>query len=115
MTTRKDFIEGVTTALAHYLDDFELFQPNPQLSVNPATFYVEMVSGPMMAASLDVSDQVTENEAAADGDATEDAADENAMENPDYYPVRQFLIVKEGSPVKVSTEAITALADKYFS
>ena len=111
--TRKEFIERATDAVARYLDDFDLFEPNPQLSVNPVTLYVDVVSGDTMEAGLADSDEAVEDAAAAEGDATEQYSDYQVRENPDYYPIKQFLIVKEGAPTEINHMAIGHLADKY--
>lgn len=112
--TRKEFIEGAEAAVARYLDDFELFEPDPHLSVNPVTLMVDVVSGRTMAEGVEDADEAIENAAASEGDETESAMDYQVKENPDYYPITQFLFVKKGEPTVINPMAIGKLADKYI-
>ena len=112
--TREEFKERVEDAIERFLDDFELFEPDPHLSVNPETLYVDVVSGKTMAEGVEDSDEAIENAAAAEGAADKDALDRQAGENPDYYPVYDFLIVHEGKATKADGRAIRRLVDKYI-
>lgn len=111
--TRKEFIESVNDAVARYLDDFEQFEPDPHLSVNPVTHFVDVVSGQTMADGVEDADEAIEDAAAAEGDATESASDYQVKENPDYYPIAQFLTVSTHHPTVVNPKAIEKLADQY--
>lgn len=111
--TRKEFIDRANDAVGRYLDDFEFFEPDPHLTVNPVTLYVDVVSGPVMDEAIADADEAIEDAAAADGDANEVATDYQVKENPDFYPIRQFLIVKKGEQTVADPKAIEKLADKY--
>ena len=111
--TRKEFIDRVNAAVAMYLGDFEAFEPDPHLSVNPVTMFVNVVCGPLMDQDIADADEAIEDAAAAEGDADESATDLQARENPDYYPIVQFLTVKPGHPTVANPQAIEKLAEKY--
>lgn len=112
--TRKEFIDGVNDAVERFISDFEIFEPDPHLRVNPVTLYADLVTGPEMDDSIADADEAIEDAAAAEGDASESGTDFQAKENPDYYPIAQFLVVKSGRPAVADVKAIEKLADKYF-
>lgn len=112
--THKDLVYRISEAVGYYLQDFYRYEPDPHLSVNPVTLYVDVVSGKTMAEGVEDADEALENAAYARGDADEMAMDRQAKENPDFYPIRQFLIVEEGKPTVADPKAIEKLASHYI-
>lgn len=112
--TRTDFIERINNAISRYLDDFELFEPAPQLSINPQTLSVELISGKERQTQLEYADEALESAAGAEGDLSEQALDFQVSQNPDFYPVRTLLKVVPGKPTVSDQTAIEAVADRYF-
>lgn len=112
--TRKEFIDRINEAVDRYLDDFEEFEPDPQLSVNPVTLYVDVVSGKIMQEGLADSEEAVEDAVAAQGDESEQDTDYQVKENPDYYPIRQFLKVSKDHPTVADPMAIGRLASRYI-
>ena len=110
---RKEFISRVDEALGHFLNDFTLFEPDPHLSVTPGSLLVEVVSGTAVDDAIEDFDEVVENAAIEDGAETQEILDSQVQLNPDYYPVSQFLTVKEGEPTVINPEAVGKLADRY--
>ena len=111
---REEFIKAVDDLVQRYIDNFYQFDSNPQLRVNPALKYVELENGYGMQDDLEYSDEVIENAAYAEGDATESADDFQASQNYDYYPVHTFLDRIDEHHVVPSRQAIERLADRYF-
>ena len=98
----------------NYIDNFYDFDSNPQLRVNPELLYVEIENGYAYQDDIEYSDEVVENAAYAEGDATESASDYQAKQNYDYYPVKK-LIKRAGEHKAVpDTEAIDAVVAEYF-
>ena len=112
--TRKELIENINTTLRRYLNATEYYGPDPQLSVNPVTLYVDLATDATRTAGLADSEEALEDAAAAQGDASEAATDFQARENPDYYPVSQFLKYTSGAPTVPDTAAVAALALSYI-
>lgn len=112
---REEFVKSVTDLVQGYINNFYNFDSNPQLRVNPEMLYVEIENGYAYQDDLEYSDEVIENAAHAEGDATESADDFQAKQNFDYYPVRR-LLKKTGEHSAVpSAEEIEKIADRYFS
>lgn len=111
---RSEFIKRVNDAINRYLDDFELYEPNPQLSVNPDSLYVDIISGKDMFTEIENSDEALENAAGAQGAATEQDFDYQVSQNPDFYPIRRLLKISDEKPTVADSVAIEALANNYF-
>lgn len=112
--TRTEFVNSVAEVVQNYIDDFFDFDNNPMLRINPDLKLVEVENGYAFQKDVGYSDEVIEDAAYAEGDATESATDNQAKQNFDYYPVTEFLTVSNGQG-KLNMEAINKLADKYFT
>ena len=111
---REEFINSVTEVVQEYIDTFYDFDKNPMLRVNPELLLVEVENGYGFQEDLGYSDEVIEEAAYAEGDATESATDNQAKQNFDYYPVREFIVVDSNHQGKPDMKAIEKLADKYL-
>lgn len=112
--TRNELIDRIGDAVFRYLDDFDQFEPNPQLTVNPVTLYADVVSGGDMLKDLAEGDEAIEDAAASEGAASDEYTDRQVHENLDYYPIRQFLHVRKGHPTVANPDAIARLAARYI-
>lgn len=111
---REEFVKSVKDLVQQYIDNFYEFDENPQIRVNPELLYVELENGYAFLDDIGYSDEVVENAAYAEGDATESSDDYQAKQDYEYYPVRAFL-KKVGEHKAVPDEdAINGLADRYF-
>lgn len=112
---KKDaFIESVADAVQLYLDNFDRYQPNAHIRVNPVSLEVMLISGADMLAAIADSDEAVEDSAAADGEMTEQAADYQASQNPDFYPVGDYIEVVSAHEAHPDRVAIARLAEKYL-
>ena len=111
---RKEFVKAVTDLVQEYIDNWDRFDSNPQIRVNPELLYVEAVDGRAMLEGIGDSDEAIEDAAYAQGDETMSATDFQAKENPDFYPIKD-LIMPAGHNVSVPDDnKINKLADNYF-
>lgn len=111
--TRKDFEEAITKLVNLYIGDFERYDSNPQIYVDPATMFVDLVNGSDFYRNIEDSDEAVENAAGADRPESEDADDYQVRRNPDFYPVKTLFKVSDGVGTP-DAEAISVLAAKYF-
>lgn len=111
--TRSEFVNSVAEVVSDYINDFYDFDKNPMLRVNPESKLVEVENGYAFQEDLGYSDEVIEEAAYAEGDATESATDNQAKQNFDYFPVTEFFNVKDGKGT-LDMDAINRLADRYF-
>lgn len=112
--TREEFIKRVTENVQGYIDNFDRFDSNPQLRVDPESLYVDVVNGIDMAAEIEDSDEAVENAAAAEGAATKEADDAQVRRNPDLYAVKSILRPQGDTDIPDS-KRISEIADTYFA
>ncbi|MCH5223060.1 MAG: hypothetical protein J1E82_03390 [Muribaculaceae bacterium] len=111
---RSTFVKAVTDLVQEYIDNWDRFDSNPQIRVNPELLYVEAIDGSAMLEGIGDSDEAIENAAYAHGDETMSSTDFQNKENPDFYPIKE-LIKPVGHNVSVPDEdKIQKLADNYF-
>lgn len=111
---RNVFVKAVTDLVQEYIDNWDRFDSNPQIRVNPELLYVEAIDGSAMLEGLGDSDEAIEDAAYAHGDESMSATDFQAKENPDFYPIKE-LIKPAGHNVSVpDAEKIEKIADEYF-
>lgn len=111
---RSTFVKAVTDLVQEYIDNWDRFDSNPQIRVNPELLYVEAIDGSAMLEGIGDSDEAIENAAYAHGDETMSSTDFQNKENPDFYPIKE-LIKPVGHNVSVpDDDKIQKLADNYF-
>lgn len=114
MVDRKTFVKAVTDLVQEYIDNWDRFDSNPQIRVNPELLYVEAVDGRAMLEDTGDSEEAFEDAAAAQGDETMSATDYQEKEDPDFYPIKD-LIKPAGHNLSVpDSEKIEKIADEYF-
>lgn len=111
---RKEFTNSVAEVVQGYIDNFYEYDKNPMLRVNPDLKLVEVENGYGFRDDVGYDDEVIEEAAAAEGDASESNTDNQAKQNGDYYPVKEFFTVDAHGKGTVNTAAIEKLADRYF-
>lgn len=112
--TRDELIKAISHAVTLYVDSPEYFDSNPQLRINPATFDVVAVNGKDAYSDMADSVEAIENEAAAQGDETEDATDWQADQNPDFFAIKNYVIKEPNGKLKIDSEAVARLAESYI-
>lgn len=88
---QNNLTDSIIGLVKEYIENFDMFDSNPQIRVNPATITAGLVNGRDMLAEIEDSNETIEDAAGAEGAATEDASDYQVKQNPDFYPVKSFL------------------------
>lgn len=107
------FRKRLNDAVNLYIGNFDRFDTNAQVMVNPDNYAVSLINGRDMASEIEDSDEVIENAAIAEGAATEEADDYQAHRNPDFYPVKGLLETRPDGQVVPSRLRIAALMKLY--
>ncbi|MDE6007170.1 MAG: hypothetical protein K2G67_06420 [Muribaculaceae bacterium] len=105
--------ESITRLVNEYIDNFDRFDSNPQIRINPATLTATLVNGSDMLTAIADNDEAIEDAAAADGLSTEDAADFQASQNPDFYAVKKLLISSPAGNTSADIARIRRIAANY--
>lgn len=114
MTDRNTFIKAVTDLVQEYIDNWDRFDSNPQIRVNPQLLYVEAIDGSAMLEGLGDSEEAFEDAAYAHGDESMSATDFQEKQDPDFYPIKD-LLQQVGHNLSVpDSNKIEAIADNYF-
>lgn len=112
---RNTFIKAIKDLVQEYIDNFDRFDSNPQIRVNPELLYVEAVDGSAMLEGIGDSDEAVEDAAYAEGDETMSASDFQVKENPDFYPIKELLKPNGAHTSIPDMDKIVRIADNYFS
>lgn len=112
--TREDFVKTVTEQVQEYIDNFDRFDSNPQLRVNPVLLFTDIINGSDMLNGIGYSEEAIEDAAYAEGDETESSSDYQAAQDPDFYPVKELLKPSGPTTSVPDIESIEKIADSYF-
>ena len=115
MTDRKTFVKAVADLVQEYIDNFDRFDDNPQIRVNPELLYVEAIDGSAMLEGIGDSDEAMEDAAYAEGDETMSASDYQEKQDPDFYPIKGLLKPTGEHTSIPDMDKIEKIADEYFS
>lgn len=105
--------ESITRLVNEYIDNFDRFDSNPQIRINPSTLSATLVNGSDMLTALADNDEALEEAAAADGLETEEAADYQTAQNPDFYAVKKLLLSSRAGNTSPNSEAIRKIVSHY--
>ena len=111
---REEFAKAITDLVQNYINNFYQFDSNAQLRVNPELLYVEIENGNAYLDDIGYSEEVIENAAHAEGDATESASDFQASQDYDYYPVSTLIKHIDARTAVPDPEAIQKIVSTYF-
>ena len=114
MTDRKTFVKAVTDLVQEYIDNWDRFDSNPQIRVNPELLYVEAIDGNAMLEGIGDSEEAFEDAAYADGDETMSASDFQEKQDPDFYPIKDLLKPVDHNLSVPDIDKIEKIADSYF-
>lgn len=112
--TPQQFTNSVVEVVQNYIDNFYEFDNNPILRVNPELLLVEVQNGYAFQKDIGYSDEVIEEAAYAEGDATESNTDFQAKQDYDFYKVTDFVTVGPDHKGSVNMDAVNTLTRKYF-
>ena len=115
MIDRKTFVKAVTDLVQEYIDNFDRFDNNPQIRVNPELLYVEAIDGKAMLEGIGDSEEAFEDAAYAEGDETMSASDYQEKQDPDFYPIKDLLKPIDSHTSVPDLDKIEKIADEYFS
>lgn len=103
---------AIIKAVEEYIANFDRYDSNPQVRINPATLEVTLVNGSDRLAEVEDSDEAIENAALAHGMANQEAMDYQVTQNPDFYAVKP-LLRPHGDTSVPDRRAILAIARHY--
>lgn len=113
--TRKDFIDTVKEQVQEYIDNFDRFDSDPQLRVNPVLKFTDIINGSDRLNGIGYSEEAIEDAAYAQGDETMSSSDYQAEQDPDFYPVKELLKPVSANKSEPDIEKIEKIADTYFN
>lgn len=111
---KTEFEEAVTGLVWVWINNQDLQGKNAQLRVNPELLYVDFLTQDEFQQALAYSQEAIENAAYAHDAAQYEAADYQAAQNPDFYPMRTLVKVDEAGKTVPDPEAIAAVSANYF-
>lgn len=115
MTDRSTFVKAISDLVQEYIDNWDRFDSNPQIRVNPELLYVEAIDGRAMLEGLGDSEEAFEDAAYAEGDETMSSSDYQEKQDPDFYPIKELLKQVDHNVSVPDEEKIEKIADNYFS
>lgn len=111
---KEEFTDTIINFVKGYIANANAFDSNPQLRINPRSLTVGIINGSDMLAEIENSNEAIEDAAGVDGDMSEDAADYQVKQNPDFYPIKDLTIVAPSGITSPRMETIDALISKYY-
>lgn len=113
--TINEFKKIVSDNVQLYIDNFDRFDSNPQIRVNPELLSIDLVNGSDFLSGIADSEEAVEDAAAAGSAESDDAADYQVRQNPDFYPVKKLLDTLPDGKTVPSAKALEEIAKVYFT
>lgn len=114
--TKEEFVGRITDLVNNYIEYYTGGKgDNPQIRINPASLYTTFVADRDQLLDIGYSDEAIEEAAAADDAAYADAMDNQARQNPDYYPIKSLVITDDSGKQRPDSNAIEAIVNTYFN
>ena len=110
---KSEFIEGAEGLVWVWINNRDLQGENAQLRVNPELLYVDFLTEKEFLNSLACAQEAIENAAYAHDAAQYEAADYQAAQNPDYYPMRTLVKTNEEGKTVPDRDKIEEVASNY--
>ena len=111
---RDEFVETVTGLVWEYINNEDMLGKNAQIRINPQSLFIDLFSEKEFLEGLADSEEAIEDAAYAEGAETEDAADYQVSQNPDFYPVSTLTMKNAEGKTVPSKEAVESVAANYF-
>lgn len=112
---KEEFKETVSGLVWVYINNEELQGRNAQISVNPVSLFVDLLTQDEFLQSLADAQEAIENAAYAHDAAQYEATDFQASQNPDYYPAQTLVMVDAEGKKVPDPAAIEKVAKNYFN
>lgn len=111
-TTKEELKKAIGDLIDTFIAGIGENHDNYQLRINPQDLDVKIVDGGDFLNEIAYSDDLIEQETAADDANSEEKTDYEASRLPDFYPVRTLIRKKDGKPA-ADHAAISRLVKKY--
>ncbi|MBD5230993.1 MAG: hypothetical protein HDS66_02395 [Bacteroidales bacterium] len=109
--TRKELTDIIAEKISEVIARPGFWGDDPQISIIPTTLLVGIQQRADADSSIAYSDYAIEQDAAIDGDYSEDAADFQSASDPDLYPAGLLI---DYAAKKPDMKRIAKLVDKYI-
>lgn len=114
MTDKATFIKAIADLVQEYIDNWDRFDSNPQIRVNPELLYVDAINGEAMLEGIGDSEEAFEDAAYAVGDETMSSSDFQEKQDPDFYPIKDLLKPIDHNLSVPDLDKIEKIAEEYF-
>lgn len=106
-------IHAINGAVERYIEEYDIFDQDPHIRINPASLNVTIVNGRDMLAEIEDSNETVEDAAGAQGAASELSTDFQVTQNPDFYALNRLVIVMDDGHMVPNEDAIKSIAANY--
>lgn len=106
-------IHAINGAVERYIEEYDIFDQDPHIRINPASLNVTIVNGRDMLAEIEDSNETVEDAAGAQGAASELSTDFQVTQNPDFYALNRLVIVMDDGHMVQNEDAIKSIAANY--
>lgn len=113
MMTRDDLEHRITEIVSNYIDNAADLN-DPQLRINPASLDIGVVTSHEMLAEIEDFNEVLESAAAVEGDADQEDTNNQVVQTPDFYSLRELTLHTPDGHMIPDTEAIGEIAAIYI-
>lgn len=114
MTDKATFIKAIADLVQEYIDNWDRFDSNPQIRVNPELLYVDAINGEAMLEGIGDSEEAFEDAAYAVGEETMSSSDFQEKQDPDFYPIKDLLKPIDHNLSVPDLDKIEKIAEEYF-
>lgn len=111
---KQEFEETVFGLVWVWINNRDLQGENAQISVNPVSLFVDLLTQREFQQAIEDSDEAVENAAYAHDAAQYEAMDFQASQNPDFYPAKSLTRVSDEGKTEPDSQKIEAMASNYF-
>lgn len=108
---RQQLSDIIAAKVAEVIANPSVWGEDPQISIIPTTLLVGIERHADADTDIEYSDYAIEEDAAVDGDYSEDAADFQSASDPDLYPIGTLIDYPNHRP---DLQKISRLVDKYI-
>ncbi len=111
--TNTKLVSAIGNAVERYIEDYDIYDQDPHIRINPANLNVAIVNGRDMLDEIEDSNEAVEDAAGAQGAASEQSTDFQVTQNPDFYALNRLVIVMDDGHMVPNDDAIKNIAANY--
>ena len=111
--TNTKLVSAIGNAVERYIEDYDIYDQDPHIRINPANLNVAIVNGRDMLDEIEDSNEAVEDAAGAKGAASEQSTDFQVTQNPDFYALNRLVIVMDDGHMVPNDDAIKNIAANY--